>query len=90
MLHKSLSAFCLIAVGVGSALRSEHEHQQSDVVAVAVPENVIRGWQNSAPEALDITVLSIDETSTTRPYGNSPGNTPSTAAQGGQRIPHPA
>ncbi len=34
----------------------------------AVPANVIKGWQDSAPEFVDITVLSVDKNSAVRPY----------------------
>ncbi len=34
----------------------------------AIPTNVIKGWQDRAPEAMEITVLSIDELSAIRPY----------------------
>jgi hypothetical protein len=47
-------------------------------ISAAVPESVIQGQQNSAPEAMDITVLSKDETSTTRPYGTLPGGSVTT------------
>jgi hypothetical protein len=35
----------------------------------AIPTNVIKGWQDHAPEAVEITVLSIDELSAIRPFG---------------------
>jgi hypothetical protein len=37
-----------------------------------VPENVIKGWQDSAPEALDITVISADQASTVQPFSAAP------------------
>ena len=40
----------------------------------AVPETIIQGWRDNAQEALDLTVLSKDETTQTRPYGSLPGN----------------
>ncbi len=42
----------------------------------AVPSNVIKGWQDHAPEAVEITVLSIDQLSAIRPYNtmNSTGS----------------
>src|SRR5437764_15382144 len=61
MLHKSISAFCLIAAIVVAAAGS---------IWAAVPLNQVRSWQDSAPEAVNVTALSIDQTSETRPYGN--------------------
>jgi hypothetical protein len=34
----------------------------------AIPTNVIKSWQDHAPEAVEITVLSVDELSAIRPY----------------------
>jgi hypothetical protein len=44
----------------------------------AIPEFVYRDMQNSAPEFLHITVLSVDKPSTTRPYDARPGGTVTT------------
>jgi hypothetical protein len=44
----------------------------------AVPMNVIKGWQDNAPESLDITVLSADQTSAVRPYNAIPGGSVTT------------
>ena len=64
MVLKSLSAFTVVGAIVVAAAVS---------IYAAVPENIIRGWQDAAAEALNITVLSKDETSTSRPYGTLPG-----------------
>ena len=65
MLRKSISAFCFIAAIVLVATGS---------IWAAVPEKVLRAQEGSAPEAVNITALSIDETSETRPYnGKVPG-----------------
>jgi hypothetical protein len=62
MLRKSLSVFCLIvAIMVAMA----------GAIWAAVPLTQVQAWQNSAPEALTITALSIDKVSETRPFGNS-------------------
>jgi hypothetical protein len=63
MLHKSVSAGLIGAIVFAAA----------GSIWAAVPEKVIQGWQDSAPEALDVTVLSKDETSATVPYGTLPG-----------------
>jgi len=69
MLLKSLSAFSLIGTIVIAA---------AGAIWAAVPENVVQGWQDSAPESLNVTVLSKDETSATRPYGTLPGGSVTT------------
>ena len=58
MLHQSLSPFCFIAAIVAAA---------AGPIWAAVPVGTIKGWQDSAPEAVNITVLSIDKTSSIRP-----------------------
>jgi hypothetical protein len=40
----------------------------SGSVWAAVPINTVRRWQESAPEAVSITVLSVNKASSTRPY----------------------
>jgi hypothetical protein len=69
MLVKSLGAFSLIGAIVFATAGS---------IRAAVPENVIKRWQDSAPEALNVTVLSKSETSATRPYGKLPGGSVTT------------
>ena len=39
----------------------------------AVPTNVIKGWQDNAPESVDITVQSVEKNSTARAYDAVPG-----------------
>jgi hypothetical protein len=63
-LLKSLNAFSLIGAVVVYTAGS---------IWAAVPENLIQSWQASAPEAVNVTVLSKDETSSTRPYEGLPG-----------------
>ena len=59
MMRNLLPTFCLLA---GFALCLGESLQ------AAVPANVIKGWQDSAPEVLDITIISADKNSSVRPY----------------------
>ena len=59
VLRKSLVASSLIVVIVASATAAAW---------AAVPTKVIQGWQDSAPEVLQLTVLSKQEASATRPW----------------------
>ena len=61
MLRKSISAFCLIAAIVMAAAGS---------IWAAVPLSTVRSWRDSAPEAVNVTALSIDQNSQTRPSGD--------------------
>ena len=61
MLLKSLGVFSLITAIAASA---------TGVIWAAVPLSQVRHWQNGAPEALDITALSVDQNSATGPFGN--------------------
>ena len=64
MTRNRLAEFCvlaLVAILVNQPLRA------------AVPANIIKGWQDGAPEALDITVLSVDKSASVRPYAAVPG-----------------
>jgi hypothetical protein len=48
------------------------------VVRAAVPANVIKGWQDNAPESLDITVQSVEKNSTARTHDAVPGGSVTT------------
>lgn len=61
MLHYSISAFGLIAAIVVAGAGS---------IWAAVPLSQVRSWQDSAPEAVNVTALSIDQTLDTHPDGN--------------------
>jgi hypothetical protein len=61
MLFKMLRAFGLIGALVAAAAGS---------VWAAVPLAQVRDWQKAAPEAVNLTALSIDQTSASRPYGD--------------------
>lgn len=61
MLLKSLGAFSLISAIVAAAAGS---------IWAAVPLSQVRNWQSRTPESLNITALSVDRSSATRPYGN--------------------
>jgi len=54
-----LTTLCLLAV---LALCGDESLQ------AAVPASVIKGWRDSAPESVDVTVLSADKNSAVRPY----------------------
>jgi hypothetical protein len=54
-----LTTFCLLSSLILCVDKSLH---------AAVPGNVIKGWQDSAPEFVDVTVLSADKNSSVRPY----------------------
>jgi hypothetical protein len=62
MLRTTILAFCFAAATIGSA-------------ESAVPDTTIKAWQNSAPEALEITVLSVSETRQAQPEPGQPGCT---------------
>jgi hypothetical protein len=62
MLHKSIGAVCLIAAIVIAAAGS---------IWAAVPLSQVRSWRDSAPEAVNVTALSIEQNSEIRPYANS-------------------
>jgi hypothetical protein len=62
MLLKMLGTFSLIGAIVAAAAGS---------IWAAVPLSQVRDWQKTAPEALNVTALSIDQTSATRPSENS-------------------
>jgi len=59
MLRKSFLASSLVGVIIAGA---------TTPVGAAVPTKVIQGWQHSAPEVLQLTVLSKQEASTRRPW----------------------
>jgi hypothetical protein len=61
MLHKSISAFCLIAAIVIAAAGS---------IWAAVPSGEFQIARDSALEVVNITALSIDQNSETHPYGD--------------------
>jgi hypothetical protein len=48
------------------------------VVRAAVPANVIKAWQDNAPESVDITVQSVEKTSRARIYDAVPGGSVTT------------
>jgi hypothetical protein len=48
------------------------------LVRAAVPANVIKGWQDNAPESMDITVQSVEKSSTARAYNAVPGGSVTT------------
>jgi len=69
MARSLFAAFCLLsltAVPINAPLWA------------AVPANIIKGWQDSAPEAIDITVLAVDKNASVRPYSAVPGGTVTT------------
>lgn len=66
---KSWQAALVIGVTVAIAAGS---------AGAAIPESGYRDIQDSAPEFLHITVLSVDKPSTTRPYDAHPGGTVTT------------
>lgn len=70
MLRKSLSALCLITAIMVAAIGSNW---------AAVPWSVVKDWRDKAPEVVDITVLSLDTTSSTRPFDSMcPGGSETT------------
>jgi hypothetical protein len=69
MLLKSLFVLGLFGATVAAA---------TEEIWAAVPANVLRGWRDGAPEALNVTVLSKDETSASRPFGTLPGGSVTT------------
>ena len=65
MLHRVIFAFCLASLAVVIAPAT---------LWAAVPVSVIKGWQNSASDVLEITVVSVTEaTPETRAMKGSPG-----------------
>jgi hypothetical protein len=42
-------------------------------VEAAIPQSTIQGWQDSATEAIEITVLSVDESKRANPVAGVPG-----------------
>jgi hypothetical protein len=65
MLHRQIFAIYLASLAAVAAPAT---------VWAAVPTKVIRGWQNSAPEALEISVVSVAESAPeTRAMNGTPG-----------------
>jgi hypothetical protein len=65
MSHKMILAICLASLAAVAAPAT---------IWAAVPTNVIRGWQNNAPEALEIAVMSVAKgTPETRAMNGTPG-----------------
>jgi hypothetical protein len=62
MLRTMLLAFSFAVATIGSAVS-------------AVPQQTIKAWQDGAPEALEITVLSLSETRQAQPVPGQPGCT---------------
>jgi len=64
MAHKAIVAICLASLAAIAA---------PTAIWAAVPINVIKGWQNSEPEALEITVQSVTQGAPeTRPMTGTP------------------
>jgi hypothetical protein len=61
MSPKCILALVAATVALGAAAGAP------GTLSAAVPDQVIRGWQNSATEALEVTVLSVTQITETRP-----------------------
>jgi hypothetical protein len=68
MLSRRAAAVCLAAVCVAAVSAAN----------AAVPLKTIKAWQDSAPEALDITVVLVSEETESKPVAAHPGCTTST------------